>query len=252
LNNLYFGVAHTLFNHLSLGGHVSYIFGSLNAEQQITASSMGNAWNVRERTYLHAFKVDVGMQYAFRWKQSELIVGAVLDLGNDLQGTHFYEIIQSEEITEEEETTVDDYSLPATAGVGLSWSRHEKWRIALDFSAERWSDATFAEGYQLQDAQRFSVGIETLPDLRSPSYLRRMSFSVGAFHEENYLVISDHDLATNGISAGIKFPTAGASKLHFTIDHFVSGNSNLILQRYTQLGLNISFFDLWFAKRRLD
>ena len=252
LNNLYFGLAHTLFNHLSLGAHVSYIFGSLNAEQQITASNMGNAWNVTERTYLHAFKVDVGMQYAFRWKQSELIVGAVLDVGNDLQGTHYYEVSQSEEITEEEETTVDDYILPAAAGFGLSWSRYEKWRIALDVAAERWSDATFAEGYQLQDTQRFSVGVETLPDPQDPSYLRRMSFSLGAFHEENYLVISDHDLTTNGISAGIKFPTAGASRLHFTIEHYISGNNNLIVQRYTQLGFNMSFFDLWFAKLRLE
>src|SRR5690606_21501872 len=149
LNNLYFGVGHTLFNNLSVGANISYIFGSLNSEQQIT--NIGSTWNVRERTYLRTFKLDVGVQYAFRWEQSELILGAVLDLGNDLQGTHFYEVMQSEEITEKEETPVDDYSLPAAAGVGLSWSRYERWRISFDLSAQQWSGATFAEGYQLRD-----------------------------------------------------------------------------------------------------
>lgn len=252
LNNLYFGVAHTLFNHLSLGANVSYIFGSLDAEQQITSPNITNTWNVRERTYLHGLKLDIGMQYAFRFQQSELTLGAVLDLGNDLQGTHYYEVIQNDEITDEEENIVDDYMLPAAAGFGISWSKLEKWRIALDVSAERWSDARFEEGYQLRDAQRISFGIETLPNLREPSYFKRMGFSVGAFHEENYLTISDNDITTNGISAGIKFPTSGASRINFTVDHFINGNNNLIVQRYTQLGLSISFFDLWFSKRRLD
>ncbi len=252
LSNLYFGMAHTFFNHLSIGANASYIFGALHSEQHISSSSIGNGWNISERTHLQGFKLDVGMQYSFRWKKSELTLGAVLDLGNGLNGTHFYEITQNETITEEEESSVGNYSLPAAAGFGLSYGKHEKWRVSLDFSAEQWSGATFEEGYQLHDTQRISFGIETLPDPRDPSYLKRVSFSIGAFHEENYLTISDYDLTTSGISAGIKFPTARAAQIQFTADHFVSGNSNLVLQRYTQLGLNISFFDLWFTRRRID
>jgi len=252
LNNVYFGLAHTFFNRLSIGANASYIFGSLNSEQHFTSSSIGNGWNVSERTYLNGLKLDLGMQYSLRWKKSELTFGAVLDLGNDLKGTHFYEITQNETITEEEESSVDNYSLPAAAGVGLSYGKYEKWRVSLDVSAEQWSEATFEEGYQLHDSQRISFGFETLPDPRDPSYLKRMSFSMGAFHEENYLTISNNDLSTSGMSVGIKFPTARAAQIQFTVDHFVSGNSNLVLQRYTQLGLNISFLDLWFTRRRID
>ncbi len=251
LSQVYFGLARKWWNQVSVGAHLSYIFGPLTSEQDITASSLSN-WQIYQNTYLHTFTLDVGVQYSLQWENAALTLGSTLNLGSRLKGTYTYQVLQSEEVIEEEETAADDYILPASAGFGISWSRNQQWRLSADVSADQWSKATFEQGYQLRDARRFSVGAEILPDPRALSYLRRVGFSVGAFHEENYLTLSGGEIETKGITAGIKLPTNGVALFHLTLEHSLNGNKDLIIQRYTQLSCNISFFDVWFVKRKQE
>ncbi|MEQ9439094.1 MAG: hypothetical protein RIG62_08590 [Cyclobacteriaceae bacterium] len=251
LSQFYFGLARTVFKNLSLGANVSYVFGPLTAEQYITSSSTDN-WQISQNTYLHAFTLDMGLQYVLQWEKSSVTLGSTLNLGSKLRGIYTYEVWQADAVVEEEEADAEDYRLPASAGFGISWTRNQRWRLSADVSADQWSKARFEQGYQLRDAQRVSLGAEHLPNLRALSYLKRIGYSVGVFHEENYLTLSGREITTSGISAGLKLPTPGSSLLQLSVEHYVNGHQELILQNYTQVSCTLSFFDTWFVRRKLE
>ncbi|WKN42743.1 hypothetical protein [Tunicatimonas pelagia] len=251
LSQVYLGLARTVLRNLSVGAHVSYIFGPLTAEQYITSNSTDN-WQINQNTYLHTLNLDVGVQYELQWEKSSLTLGSTVNLGSRLKGSYTYQMLQASEVIEEEEESADNYILPASVGFGISWNSMQKWRLSADALMDDWSSATFEQGYQLRNAQRVSFGMERLPNLRSLSYLQRIGYSLGVFHEQNYLTLSGREITTNGITGGIKLPTSGSSFVQLGVEHYVNGHPDLISQNYTQLSCTISFFDIWFVRKKLE
>ncbi|MEO0333652.1 MAG: hypothetical protein AAF223_18555, partial [Bacteroidota bacterium] len=97
LSQVYLGLARTLFRNLSVGAHISYIFGSLTAEQYITSNNT-DSWHIGQNTYLRTLNLDVGIQYEFQWAKSSLTLGSTANLGSKLKGSYTYQMLQSDVI----------------------------------------------------------------------------------------------------------------------------------------------------------
>ncbi|WP_224999186.1 hypothetical protein [Cesiribacter sp. SM1] len=259
LNQLYLGGAYELFKNFSVGAHASYIFGPIQEDQSLAASAYNNDITIHKNLFLNTFNLDFGLQYTLAVQRSVFTLGAVYDYKSRLKGSYSVSVregtIDASELVQETSEAAENYMLPDTYGAGLSWTYNKKIRLTADASFEDWAAATFEEqGYSLRDSRRLSAGLSFLPDRAAASYVKRIGLDAGLFHENTYLVVDGNGLDRYGYSVGLNLPVSstliGLSFEQSNRAPEISGS--LISERYSQISINLSLFDIWFVKSKYD
>jgi hypothetical protein len=254
LSQVYLGAAYDLFNHLSLGANASYVFGNLAHNQYITSEAVNYDVTIEKILNLRTFQLDYGLQYHFKVKSDEIVIGATFANKNTFEGTYEENVYQNEDTLQEDLTSSKEYLLPTTFGSGFSWTHKNKWMFAADYNYERWNEAAFEEGFQLRDTRRLSAGIAVLPNLGSMDYIKRVGLNIGGYYKNTYLVLDDQGIDQFGMTAGLKLPTSGTAIITLVYERSFRGmnTTNLVNENFHHFTVNVSFFDVWFSKNKFN
>jgi hypothetical protein len=142
-------------------------------------------------------------------------------------------------------------SCPSVLRVGVSYEQYRKFLVGADFSYSWWNEQS------VNTTLRASFGIEMLSDLRSNSWMRRLSYRIGAnWQTFNYRYGDDgRQVSGFGISAGIGIPIRRSrSNIYIFGEYSRTGSLNVgqIEQNTGRIGVSFSSVETWFVKRKYD
>lgn len=272
LRQVFLGLGYAPIKNLSVGANVSYLWGDINRYRTVNVKGTG-AYNFSEANYLSVkdFKLDFGAQYSQRISRKEVLtLGMTFSPGKEL---HNEASVYSEKTVNNSSTsggytviennqrdTVATYEIPVSFGVGLAYVRDERLTVALDYSLQKWGDATYMNKKNaFCDRSKISFGVEYLPSYISRSYFAHIKYRFGAYYSTPYYKFEDNGTgyrAANefGISAGISLPVPRSlSRVHLSGQYIrVSGQKNNVLnENYLRLSIGVTFNERWFIKQKV-
>lgn len=264
----FFGASVKLFEGLSVGANLNYLFGRLNQNTNILFDNSDLFYiSKTEGTRLRDFTLTYGVQYDFKLKKDQfLTVGVTIEPQSEVTALHRlfnYKAITvgSSALTDTIEFIAekkDQIKLPSSFGIGLSYSQLNKLEINADYYYAGWSKATFFGKTDplITDLSRISAGFEYIPEAFSiRSYFKRIKYRAGIHQENSYLKLNNHQIKEFGISfgAGIPFPKS-RSTANFAVEFGKKGTTkdNLVRNNYAKLSLYLNLYDYWFVKRKFD
>lgn len=153
---------------------------------------------------------------------------------------------------------------PSSYGIGISLSLNNSLTLAADFNKTMWSDLKINEVNEvLNDAQRFSLGAEYLPQYDATgksSFTKTIRYRGGISYQQTRLKVNGAQPNRYGINFGLGIPliaSKSTSIFNFGLEVANRGSKTLGLNE-TYVNLNFGFtltpfaYDLWFAKRKYD
>ncbi|HER08135.1 MAG TPA: hypothetical protein ENO20_04425 [Bacteroides sp.] len=273
--NFYLGAALKLFDRVSVGASMNYLLGRLTRERMIdfpiqstysVASSLENL-DLKKPLFTlgmqykevvgdkffftlggtHTLKANVGssMQYSV----TNTIYGTSAAYVNDTVTVNpLYQVIQ--------DTLGNDFTMPSRTGVGLALGIPGKLIITGDYVLQDWTGVLSGENYSLTNASSLHLGVEFTPDVEAlRGYHKLMTYRVGGYHSNYYLMVNGHQLEDNGITFGVGLPVRSLKSsfnVAFTLGTRGTTDDNLIKENYGIITFNVTLHDLWFRKRRYD
>ncbi|MEO0555833.1 MAG: hypothetical protein AAF149_21690 [Bacteroidota bacterium] len=262
LNEAYFGYGRNISSRLSVGAHFSYIFGSINNNQQINSFDRNFNLQIEDQNYLNTVKLDLGFQYMIPMNRSNLTIGATYDLKSDLSSSRELFITETAPGTSISVDSIaletidsDEYLLPHAFGIGFNLNHRDKIQINMDFKTHLWSESSLSgDDYELRDSRRLSLGFEKLPNYKNETYFSRVSYGFGFFGEQSYLLLDGEGLDNAGFTAGLSLPLGSSGVFRIIGERASRGNglTEFFSESYTKLTLSLTFIDFWFRKRKYN
>lgn len=258
LTRVYLGFGVDLFKNTSIGMNASLLFGPKTERQSVALTSADEFLIYIENSdYYVGGKLDFGLQQNFQLsKNKNLTFGLIASTPGimqcervDLATNTFYRAGVVDTIYFEDDDGDRVIHLPATAGAGLSYSTGNI-TISGDFNYNPLSklDVTSLRS-KLMDSKSFSFGAEYIPKRLGHKY--DLVFRAGAGYESGTSKIDSYVLKSYRASLGvgfkirsIRFNTYCMYKLQGTLDNL------LVRDHVLQFGLNLTYIDFWFQKRR--
>lgn len=255
----YVGLGVDLFKHTSLGMNASLLFGPKTERQSMAMSSADEFSIYIEKTdYYTGGKLDFGLQQDIPLsKNKTLTIGAIASTPGILRCSRkeiatntFYRIGLIDTVYFDD----DDYDrytkLPATFGVGVSYNLAKRYTISGDFNYNPLSKLDVEDlRSKLIDNKSFSLGFEYIPKKLGRSY--DLVFRAGTAFESGLCQVDHYKLKAFKLSGGvgfrirsIRFNTYCMYRHQGTLDNL------LVLDQSLQFGLNLTYIDYWFQKRR--
>lgn len=270
-NMVFLGLAGGPVAGVSLGVNAQFIFGSLNAEQNVYFPGAPNYSDVifNNRSVIRGVGVMPSLQYELQLPDSlkvghSLVLGVTVELMPFLQNEIRMEA--SAVRLEREIILAEDFSrgkrrlsLPPRYRGGALY-RRGGMSVAVDGGYQNW------QGFDLTGTGDFShctqwdvhFGMQFVPrmgDLRN--YMRRVSYRVGGYLYQLPFTMgaSPRQMYDMGVSFGMGFPFRWSSTVfHVT---FVAGRrggfgQSPLTEFYGEFVLGASLNDIWFFKRKFD
>lgn len=258
LTKVYLGTGYNLFKNTSLGVNATILFGPKTERQ-----SMQMAYNapfevyVENTDYYVGGKLDFGFQHNFELsKKKDLTIGGIFSTPGivrcdrtEIETNTFYQIGMIDTVYYDDDDADRYINLPATGGFGVSY-RSGRFTLSGDFNYNPLSKLDVEDRRsKLLDNKSFSFGCEYIPERLGRNY--DLVFRGGAAYETGICKIDHYTLNSFRVSAGvgfriksIRFNTYCMYKRQGTRDNL------LVLDQSLRFGLNITYVDYWFQKRR--
>ncbi|MCG8411358.1 MAG: outer membrane protein transport protein [Bacteroidales bacterium] len=146
--------------------------------------------------------------------------------------------------------------IPAKYSIGFSTGIKDKLIIGFDYSQQDWSNAkTFNSDKNYTLDQKFNLGVEYTPNKDAlRNYFKVISYRAGLYFNKNYLKLNNKQINSYGISVGIGMPIIANTKLNISYTYGKKGTTDnrLIQETYSLIGVNLTFYDIWFFKRKFQ
>ena len=278
-NKFWMGHAVELFDNLSIGINVSYIFGSLSQTRRIVfdTNTYYNTKTMSSR-YVGDFGFDAGIQYEIILKKDSLMpektrlfLGASAGLPTELNASEsmyamrYYAsggneyIIDTTGVSDNTEGTV---SLPMSISGGFLLLRDQKWSFGADFRMQNWSNfKAFGESDSLKNSISINTGFSYTPAKKTATkFITRKTWYGGFHYDRTYLSLKGEELSKIGISFGCSWPLRSIyprlqrSVITTGIEFGKMGttNQNLIEENYIRFVFGISLKERWFEKKKYN
>lgn len=258
LTRVYAGFGVNILKNTSIGMNAALLFGSKTERQSIAASAVDEfSIYIENSDYYVGGKLDFGIQQNIPLsKNKNLTIGAIASTPGilecertELATNSFYRVGVIDTIYFDDDDGDRRITLPTTAGVGLSYNTR-RLTIAGDFNYNPLSKFKVSDlRTKMVDNKSFSIGAEYIPERFGRSL--DLVFRVGAGYESGTTKIDRYVLKAYRTSLGvgfrirsIRFNTYCMYKQQGTLDNL------LIRDHVIQCGLNVTFIDYWFQKRR--
>ncbi|MBQ2163706.1 MAG: hypothetical protein II445_04280 [Muribaculaceae bacterium] len=262
LSELFAGVGYQPFKGLSIGANFSYLFGSTTNITAVSSTS-----NTQFSRYLNVkdWNMKVGLQYAFMpSRKSKVVIGATYSPKKAMHGDAWGTIADID--LDKKADTVGymklkgNYELPATYGVGVSYTYDNRLNIEADYIYQQWSKAKYTPidyfedpNTKWNDRWKVSAGVSYTPDHRS-SYLKRMTYRMGGFYNNDYMNVNGNKVRDYGVGIGFSFPALNTKtivNLGVEWKHRYTVPVNLIKEDYLNITLSVNFNEMWFWKNKI-
>lgn len=258
LNKVYVAGGYKFNDRLSVGLDLTYLFGSINQENTLFYESLVN---ISDMNQYNGFKLKAGLQYnIFNEADRALTLGGIIELPTTLSGdqvrTSYKTSVNGSAIfiDFEEETELDDFEFPFVYGIGVTSKINKNLTASVDFTNLFWDETD-----QYQDSQSYSnqyiygLGAEYIPE-PSSKYFSNVSYRFGFNYNSGFLTISDQEINSYFISAGLGLPLSNRATLNLSYSYGSEGtvSNHLIQEKYHKLTLNLSFIGNWFNKSKYN
>ncbi len=272
LNDLYAGVSIDIWkNRLAVGANVGYFFGTIeHIGTHFTGANSYYIYN-SQKIEVRDIKLDFGLQYTHPLsRRKSFTLGLVYSPGNTLNTTA-YDRSQTQEsdranvgiisVLKSDTIKGNGFDIPATYGVGVSYTDLEKLTLTADFLYEKWSDAKYFENEgNFNDRKRVAAGVEYTPNYQHKSFLKRMKYRGGLNYSNSYLRLEDgngkgYGYDEYGASVGFGLPLVdNRSWLNLSFEYVKvkPGAKWMIDEQYFRFTVNYAFNEFWFFKRKVD
>lgn len=250
-----------LTKNIAIGLNVGLYFGPKN---EIQTYLYNNEYDIDITTqvadkYL-GWIFDLGYQQRIPInKNHTLSFGAVANLPSKLSQTQeksvilYYGSEESADSLSSESEKVADVSFPVNIGAGLAYNYREKLTINVDYSIKRWSKASVSDAFSnLSNNHILAFGIEYLP--RNKILMKhKIKYRIGANMQSGYYELNGRNLNSFSLTAGVGFHLGkNVFNVYGTNNWRGFTNTNYIEENTIQFGVNMSFGDLWFQKRKYN
>ncbi len=274
LNDVYVGISFEIWKkRLAVGANVGYLFGTITHSQNLRFSDSSDAYTTARSQQLDVrdLSLDFGIQYTHPLSATEdITIGVTYSPANSLHTTYYnilerYESDSNTTIAQQSDTIKGlESDLPDSYGIGLSYTRMNKLRLAADFIYETWENSKYlGEDDAFQNRMRIGVGVEYIPAYNRRSYFNRIKYRAGFHYSNSYLNIqmTEGDAVKNygyneyGASVGFGFPlidNRSYVNLGFEYVKIKPDIPTMIDEQYFRLTISYAFNELWFFKRKVD
>lgn len=281
-------------HNISFGANMNYYFGSLNQSRRVLFSNPEFIHTrISTSTAIKDVNVTVGVLSLFNLKNKfvgskrinkiDLMFGASYEIGSDFN-TRFEELTETVLFFNNTEVIVDTVlwvqesdgviSIPEKlafgGGLRISNKGDRTMKFVVDYKEQDWSKfsgqfGTATDENLLSTATSISAGFEFTPKSlgKATRTGQRSSYRLGARQSASYLVLADHQITEQAISAGISVPmmksqTFPPSKLNLGIEIGNRGTTevNLIEESFVNFYVGFSLtphvINKWFVQRKYD
>ena len=266
LQQVFVGLGYKVFNNLSIGANLSYLYGEITHMSKLTFSN-ANAYSsqLADKLEISDYKLDLGLQYTHKFDKKHAVnLGAVYSLGHDLNGTGYkiretYMSESSYPATQSIDTIKNAFSLPQTLGVGFTYVYNNSLTVGMDYTLQKWGKTKFFnEDGKFQDRTKISFGAEYLPNSVGRNYLKRVRYRVGGYYSDPYAKVDGKEGAREyGVSFGFGLPLEvfqGRSILNISGQYVkVSPKvKGMLEENYLKINVGLTFNDRWFMKWKVE
>ncbi len=268
LTQLYWSTGFKVHKDIALGVKASYLFGSINNVFEGTLKSdqaqVPFISGVNENTYTRGFMLGGGLSYSkdslFN-KNYRFSVGAIYDLQRKLPAEFERTDYKLSGLTGDSLSVdpVDNRSgrlqLPSSFGAGISFGQDRKWTLGVDYYQQDWANFRSLNEDEggLGKSWKWVAGLEITPDFMSLSYLKRVTYRIGASYEQLPFSTDGRAVNDSGLTFGMSLPTGRSSiDLAFKTGSRGTLADNGLREEYVKIFLGITLNDTWFVKRKFD
>ncbi len=256
LNRFFWSNAFQPMKNLSVGVNLFFLFGAIDRTETFATDANLDSFSTLTKTNFADMLVDVGLQYGFRIKGNQLVLGAIFQPGSDLASNENTWLYQSSgEELQADVKSDDTYRLPMRTGFGISWNT-KKLLLTSDVTLEQWTNAKLNTENELNNTIKLALGAEWM--LVESSYLfyqKPLLLRTGFFVQNHPQTVEGNTFPYWGFSAGASIPIR--RKMHhlsvnYSFQQRGTKNDDLLLESIHRLTLNINLRDVWFQQRKFD
>jgi len=275
---------------LAFGANINYNFGTLNSERMNYFPFDTEARGVKyeESIVVKDWSVDFGLHYQTNIVKRSIsnprylkfLAGLSYSLGSDVNtersefaytftGTSGLSLSDTLRYSDREAGSL---VLPEryTIGFGLDYVSTQKARLrfSADYTLESWSDYSVSYsdanlGFDFQDAQRYSTGLEYTPKVGSNKYFETVEYRAGFHYQKSNINLRNKDIEDIGMSFGLTLPIhhrRAITQSSFSIGAVYGRNGTqdmgLIQEDYIRIFVGFSFTphfrNKWFVQPKYD
>ena len=226
LNKLYLGNAVQLFNSISIGMNLHYLFGNIFYAKKfgLNSESSGAIPRFENKLIIGDFIYQFGLQFDKTFKEKYFItLGAVLENQSDVKSTSHVlselyfqgspaligdSVFLSTTYSIQNETTEGVIMYPYNIGIGISFGLLNTLIFSADYYKQNWSNALImGKNDSLVNSSSTHFGIEYTPSVASvPNYLKRLNYRVGGYLSNSYISIRGEQIKDYGMTFGLGLP----------------------------------------------
>ncbi|MEA3316963.1 MAG: hypothetical protein U9R54_03305 [Bacteroidota bacterium] len=260
INKFYFGNSFDITNNLSVGVNLSYLFGKIQQERNISVSDT-NSYITKLQDDIDAdgFQYTFGLQYHNTFNENYFYnIGLVFSNKNSINTKYTSSVFTYNnssllDTVVAPNITKSNTDLPLSYGIGISAGIKNKLTLGVDYNQQNWSNTkSISANTNFVDQTSLRIGAEYIPNKYSiRNYFKRIQYRVGGFYTNSYIQVDNDQLKNYGISFGVGLPTNNMKTVfNLTTELGKRGtmSNNLIEENYAFIGFNITFYDIWFFK----
>jgi hypothetical protein len=148
--------------------------------------------------------------------------------------------------------------MPLQIAAGVSIRKRDLYNISADFEFTNWQGASVygQEWSNMKNSMRISAGAELLPDKFSLSYFKKVKYRIGGQLYRPYWAAPDGSQYMQlGGTAGFGLPfrqSRNTINLSAEFGRLFAPGTDALSEQYLLVKANITLFDKWFHKRKID
>lgn len=256
ITQYYFGNAFTPIKNLSLGVNFSYLLGTIEQTETVTAAGVFPQFEIKKTNSLSNFIIDFGTQYKINYNNNNFTIGAIYGYENSLN-TNTSVTLTNYSDTIPLEHSDETFLIPQKYGVGFAFEKPNRLRVGFDYERREWSSLKFNNpNLKTRNSDRFSVGVEYTP-IKSmhDGGLLRWYYRMGLNYNRSYLVIDKTPINSMALTLGVGIPLKRqltSMNVSFEIGQNGTTEKHLIQETYYMVHLNFALQDFWFFKPKYD
>jgi len=273
--NFYLGASYKFLDRISLGVTMNYLMGRLTRERSVDFPMSPDYSRVStlENFDLKKPVFTLGLQYHEEFSEKFfLTLGGTYDFEADVSSKLDYRVnnnilpFESAALNDSvlidpnyvlgEDTAYRDFTIPQKIGLGIAFGIPNKLTITADYMMQDWTGAMSGEKHATTASNSIHFGTEYIPEYEAlRGYHKLISYRLGAYYTNYYLMVNDYQLTDYGITFGVGLPVRtlkSSINLAFTAGTRGTTDYNLVKENYGIITFNVTLHDLWFRKRRFD
>lgn len=252
-SQVYAGLSVDLFNVISLGANMYYMFGSYD-NSRVLSFTNSNYTGTKQINSIKAnnlrFRYGMQLHHTFGEKHN-VALGLIYETKTRLSGdaTQITTTFKTDTINFDK-----GFELPQTFGGGLFYTYDNKLSVGVDYTLQQWSNVLFfGEKNQMNDRWKIALGAEYQPDPRGRKYGERMMYRFGLNMTNPYYKLNDETPGKDfGITFGVGFPLRRSrTMINTALEYGRIGSYSALSENYFKFTLNVALTETWFFKRKL-